>query len=141
MPTTVWFSFLALVYVLSMAGYHGFFLITRFVRPAPPERAARGWKSVSCELFLTLLVLAPLLRRIVPVLTGVRGPSAASAAAFYVASFAWLPVMKGLVLIALPRGARKDAALDILYSVPMTVLYLMGIGYLLCVTVSMMVLR
>ena len=141
MPTTVWFSFLALLYVVSMAGYHGFFLITRFVLPEPPQRAARGWKSVSCELFLTLVVLAPLLRRIVPVMTWVRGPSAASAVAFYVACFAWLPCLKGLALVALRPGARKDSALGVLYSVPMTVLYLMGVGYLLCVTVSMMVLR
>ncbi|MDR3638083.1 MAG: hypothetical protein P4L84_30035 [Isosphaeraceae bacterium] len=141
MPTTVWFSLLALVYVLSMASYHGFFLVTRFVLPEPRERAMRDWKSVLSELFLTLAILAPLLRRIVPVLTWVRGPSTTSAVAIYVATFAWLPFMKAFALLGSPAGSRHDAALRVLYSVPMTVLYLMGIGYVLCVTVSMMVLR
>lgn len=141
MPTAVWFSMLALLYVIAMAGYHGFFLVTRFVLPEPGQRAARGWKSVLIELFLTLLVLAPVLRRVVPVLTWVRGPSTASAVAFYVAVFAWLPLLKGAALVALLPGTRKNSVLTVLYSVPMSVLYLMGVGYLLCVTASMMVLR
>jgi hypothetical protein len=139
MPATVLFSVLALLYVVAMATYHGFFLVTRFVLPEPAERAARGWSSVLTELFLTLAVLAPVLRRIVPVLTWVRGPSAVSAALFYVAAFAWLPALKGAAMIGLPHGPRKDHAMRVLYSVPLSVVYVMGIGYLLFVTVSMMV--
>ncbi len=139
MPTTVLFSFLALGYVVSMAAYHGFFLVTRFVIPQQQERGTRGWSNVGVELFLTLVVLAPLLRRIVPVMTCVHGPSAASAVLFYVATFAWLPAIKGLTLLFIRSGPRKDCTMRVLYSVPFSVLYLMGIGYLLCVTVSMMI--
>lgn len=138
MPTAAWFSMLALPYVLAMAGYHGFFLLTRYVLPEPARRAACGWKSVLIELFLTVVVLAPVLRRILPVLTGERGPSAALAASFYVAMFGWLPLMKAAALLALPLGRRKDDLLRVLYSVPMSVLYLTGVGYSLFVTTSMM---
>lgn len=140
MPTAVWFSLLALLYVIGMAGYHGRFLVTRFVLPEPRSRARRDWKSVLSELFLTAVVVAPLLRRVLPTLAWVRGPSTAAAAVFYVATFAWLPLLKAVALCAIWAAPRREAALAGLYSVPVTLLYLAGVGYLLCVTLTMLAL-
>lgn len=141
MPTVFWFSILALAYVVAMATYHGVFLARRFILPPPNARARRDATTVLSELLLAMLILAPLLRRVVPFLTWAHEPSAVPAMAFYLATFAWLPVLKGAAVCVVPAGARQDATLGFLYSVPMSALYLVGMAYVLCVTIAMMVLR
>lgn len=133
-----WFSVLGLVCAATMAGYHGFYLVSRFVIPEPTERGARGARAVWFELLLTLVVLGPLLRRVLPENAWVGGKAAASAAFFYVLIFAWLPIAKAVVLLGMRRGAEKDRRMAFLYSVPLSLLYVAGIAYLLCVTILMM---
>lgn len=138
MPTTLWFSLLALLCATTMAGYHGFYLVSRFVIPEPRERRAYDARSVGFELLLTAAVLGPLLRRVLPENTWVGSASAAPAAAFYILIFGWLPFAKALALLVLPRGPRRDRAMATLYSVPLTVLYMAGVAYIMFITVLMM---
>lgn len=139
MPTTLGFSTFGLICAVTMAGYHGFYLVSRFVLPEPHERAVRGARAVWFELLLTASVLGPLLRRVLPANSWVGGKAAASAAIFYVLIFAWLPIAKVIVLVGSKPGPEKDRGMALLYSVPMSLLYVAGIGYLLFVTIMMMI--
>ena len=85
------------------------------------------------------MILAPLLRRVLPALTWVRGSMSVAATVSYVAVFAWLPLLKGAVLLIFRPGGRKRRAIRFLYAVPLSALYVLGIAYLLAVTVTMMV--
>lgn len=134
-----WFSTLGLVCAAAMAGYHGFYLVSRFVIPEPQAREVRGAKAVWFELLLTVVVLGPLLRRVLPENTWVGGKAAASAAIFYVLIFAWLPIAKAVVLLGMRRGLEKDRRMAFLYSVPLSLLYVAGIAYLLFATIMMMI--
>lgn len=141
MPAALWFSLLALVYVVGMATYHGFFLVNQYVLPEPEERESPDWRSVRIELMLTVMILAPLLRHVLPTLTWVKGSRSAVAAVFYVLAFAWLPLLKGVTFVFFRPGERNARFPRLLYSAPLSVLYVLGIAYLLFVTITMMIVR
>lgn len=134
-----WYSLLGLVCAVTMAGYHGFYLVSRFVIPEPQERDVRGAKAVWFELLLAIVVLGPLVRRVLPVNTWVDPKAVAAAAIFYVFIVAWLPIAKAAILLGTRPGPVKDRRMAFLYSVPLSLLYIAGITYLLFITIVMMI--
>lgn len=133
-----WFSLLGLVCAVTMAGYHGFYLVSRFVIPEPQERDVRGAKAVWFELLLAVVVLGPLVRRVLPENTWVDAKAVSAAAVFYVLIVGWLPIAKLAVLLLTRPGPEKDQRMAFLYSVPLSLLYIAGIVYLLFITIIMM---
>jgi hypothetical protein len=141
MPTALVFSLLGLVCAVTMASYHGFYLISRHVLPEPAQRVRHGARAVCFELVLTLAVLGPLLRRVLPENTWTSDGRAPIAAVLTALIFAWLPFAKLAVLLAVRSGPRKDRLMATLYSAPLSLLYVAGIGYILVVTILMMLAR
>ena len=90
---------------------------------------------------LTVMILAPLLRRVLPTLTWVKGSRSAVAAVFYVIAFAWQPLLKGVRFVFIRPEERNARFPRLLYAVPLSVLYVLGIAYLLFVTITMMIVR
>lgn len=133
-----WYSLLGLVCAVTMAGYHGFYLVSRFVIPEPQERDVRGAKAVWFELLLAIVVLGPLVRRVLPVNTWFDPKAVAAAVIFYVVIVAWLPITKAAILLGMRPGPAKDRRMAFLYSVPLSLLYIAGIAYLLFITIVMM---
>lgn len=130
-------ALLALVYVVGMAIYHGSFVVNQYVLPESGERESPDWRSVRIELMLTVMLLAPLFRRILLTLTWIKGSTSAMAAVIYVLAFAWLPLLKGITLVLFRPGERKVRSLRLLDSVSLSDLYALGVTYLLSVTMRM----